>query len=752
MLLNRNVSSGRLVPPLLFLFLAAGPLGSSSAQEVALVPNTGQLTATPVPPAGSGTETIGPAKLMRLAAQLRSDVPDDRSEALRLVDRISSPSQNVIDLLRQSLGPGNDAFRLEVMARLQRFGNKAAGCSGELSALAKPGNATEIRLAAIESLVAVAPQEASTGKLLIDLLQDKDSVITSMAALECGQIGRVAEPAVPYLLKLLPARDYPACIAFEALGNIQLARSPQSVDSALSIITSGNDDVMQTSAAFITLQRSGTSVSSMEALMKAVRRPEIFTRYAAAKGLLPYIGLNPDPLKAILGALDASGSEDPAGMLISSQLWEYPDSLAPVCLPAVQFGLAGRAKATRIVSAKLGANMGRFARPLVPLIVNDLKNEILSKQLDKASVGAFLEALEELQPLSQSDFAPLLPLLKTRGNLANPDLAAEVLLRTASIAVLPEGRNVEAPLLQLTIDSLRSKDSRRMTYAARLCGKLAHDAPRTVPEMIQILNYAGAKNGALFGTPPKSTSDHNLNEDELRENRILTTRTVILSLGRLGAQAKTAIPALQPFASAPSGATLRIFQADAIAALRQIDAVTASKYARRAAIVQMNQSAPNIEFSDIQGKNLSLAGWKGSPVLLFFVDTRCPCVRAYTGRVKALNEEFAGEGIKIAYIFPTARETREDIAAFDKEEHPAALLVKDEKQALIRTFDAQRTMEAVLMDREGYVRYRGRIDDNIYEPKLVKDKPLERAIQAVIDHRPVHESSIRPASCPLGDN
>src|SRR5690242_9557833 len=63
-------------------------------------------------------QSLTPAKLMRIASLLEGDSTGDQIEAFELIDQISGPNRNLIDVLRQALVRKQDIFQLEIMARL----------------------------------------------------------------------------------------------------------------------------------------------------------------------------------------------------------------------------------------------------------------------------------------------------------------------------------------------------------------------------------------------------------------------------------------------------------------------------------------------------------------------------------------------------------------------------------------------------------------------------------------------------------
>jgi peroxiredoxin len=175
-----------------------------------------------------------------------------------------------------------------------------------------------------------------------------------------------------------------------------------------------------------------------------------------------------------------------------------------------------------------------------------------------------------------------------------------------------------------------------------------------------------------------------------------------------------------------------------------------SKPVRETTQVQLNQPVADFEMTDLNGRQIKLSDWKGKLPLLFFADLSCPCVQAYNGRMKALQEKYEAQGLRIAYIFPAPEDGVAAIRKLAKTQNYPWPIVRDADQKLMQRFNVQCTTETFLMDREGRLRYHGRVDESIFEPEKAKSHDLENAINALLENKevPVKETAAYACTIP----
>ncbi|HEY3265475.1 MAG TPA: redoxin domain-containing protein [Armatimonadota bacterium] len=171
--------------------------------------------------------------------------------------------------------------------------------------------------------------------------------------------------------------------------------------------------------------------------------------------------------------------------------------------------------------------------------------------------------------------------------------------------------------------------------------------------------------------------------------------------------------------------------------------------ATRIAQFALNRPFPDIELTDVNGAPHSLKAARGKVVVLLVQGNRCPCSESYVGRVNAIQRDYAPRGVEVWAFNPNVNETEEETRAFAKANRCRYPVSYDVGATMADMLHAACTTECWVADRRGILRYHGRIDDNIYEPKKVKVQDLRNALDAVLDGSPVPTPETRAYACTI---
>lgn len=161
---------------------------------------------------------------------------------------------------------------------------------------------------------------------------------------------------------------------------------------------------------------------------------------------------------------------------------------------------------------------------------------------------------------------------------------------------------------------------------------------------------------------------------------------------------------------------------------------------------------------------LDLAGKTANPLalpaglkarVLVFTTTDCPISNRYAPVIRELASRFEKQGIGFTLVYPVDADSpvviREHVKTFDY----AIPVVRDTAQELVKHTGARVTPEVAVIGARGAVLYRGRIDDRHVE--FGKDRPqptertLERALEAVVQGKPIAVRETRAVGCYLAD-
>lgn len=155
--------------------------------------------------------------------------------------------------------------------------------------------------------------------------------------------------------------------------------------------------------------------------------------------------------------------------------------------------------------------------------------------------------------------------------------------------------------------------------------------------------------------------------------------------------------------------------------------------------VQIGDYAPDFELPGVDGEVHHLGSYlKTTKVaVVVFMCNHCPYVKAYWERLKAIQTDYAAQGVQLIGINANDDSQYPD-DSFDRMKEVAAITqlnypyLRDANQDVARAFGAERTPEIFVIDQQWVVRYNGRIDDNYSDTSLVTSHDLRDAIDQVL--------------------
>lgn len=140
-------------------------------------------------------------------------------------------------------------------------------------------------------------------------------------------------------------------------------------------------------------------------------------------------------------------------------------------------------------------------------------------------------------------------------------------------------------------------------------------------------------------------------------------------------------------------------------------------------------------------------------LVLIFASNRCPTVKAYADRMRALQAEYGPQGVQLVAINSNSPHLYPDEsypfmierAALDGYTFP---YLADEEQRVGRAYGATCTFHIFVLDRARLLRYQGRFDDARLEGNVTSND-LRDALDDLLDGRDVRKPSTRPFGCSL---
>ena len=140
--------------------------------------------------------------------------------------------------------------------------------------------------------------------------------------------------------------------------------------------------------------------------------------------------------------------------------------------------------------------------------------------------------------------------------------------------------------------------------------------------------------------------------------------------------------------------------------------------------------------------------------VLVFTTNDCPISNRYAPEIRRLASRFDGR-VTFKLVYPVPTDTENAIAAHVRKFGYAFEWVRDTKQALVKQTGVTVTPEVAVLDPEGKMVYRGRIDDRYISFGTDRPQPtvrdLERSLDAVLAGKPVPVAKTQAIGCILSD-
>ena len=163
--------------------------------------------------------------------------------------------------------------------------------------------------------------------------------------------------------------------------------------------------------------------------------------------------------------------------------------------------------------------------------------------------------------------------------------------------------------------------------------------------------------------------------------------------------------------------------------------------------------APDFSLPGVDGATHRLDDADGQPLLVVvFWCNHCPYVQAWEGRLVDLGRRYGPKGVRFVLInsndsdaYPDDRFERMQTRAREKG-YPFPYL-RDESQAAARAYGALVTPHAFLFGPDRRLLFQGRLDDNHSDPRAVRHRYLEEALDAALAGRPVPTPELPVLGC-----
>lgn len=168
--------------------------------------------------------------------------------------------------------------------------------------------------------------------------------------------------------------------------------------------------------------------------------------------------------------------------------------------------------------------------------------------------------------------------------------------------------------------------------------------------------------------------------------------------------------------------------------------------------------ATDFKLKNVDGTMVSLADYKDAKgFIVVFTCNTCPYAVAYEDRIIELDKKYASKGYPVIAIMPNNTEVKPGDSMDAMKARASAKgftfpYLMDEGQKIYPQYGATKTPHVYILektDKGNIVRYIGAIDDNYKDAKLVNDKYVEDAVDALLEGTSIKETKTRAIGCSI---
>ena len=161
--------------------------------------------------------------------------------------------------------------------------------------------------------------------------------------------------------------------------------------------------------------------------------------------------------------------------------------------------------------------------------------------------------------------------------------------------------------------------------------------------------------------------------------------------------------------------------------------------------------------ADVSGKEISLGTAKTDKgVLVIFTCNTCPYVKLSESRIKEYTNLATKNGIGAVLVNSNEAQRADgdddsfaEMKAYYAKQDLKCFYTVDAKSEVADAFGATRTPQSFLFNKDGVLVYKGAIDDNVKDPKAVKNSYLKDALTALAKGEKVVTAESKSIGCTI---
>lgn len=147
--------------------------------------------------------------------------------------------------------------------------------------------------------------------------------------------------------------------------------------------------------------------------------------------------------------------------------------------------------------------------------------------------------------------------------------------------------------------------------------------------------------------------------------------------------------------------------------------------------MQLNQLAPDFQLPDLQGHIHMLSDYQGRIVIINFWSCECPHSARIDGLIMERLVKWKGE-VELLSIAANQNESAYSLGEAVKARGLPGVLI-DAKHVIADLYEAVTTPHVFVVDKDGFLRYRGAADDVTFRKRQATRFFLEETVDALIE-------------------
>jgi peroxiredoxin len=162
-------------------------------------------------------------------------------------------------------------------------------------------------------------------------------------------------------------------------------------------------------------------------------------------------------------------------------------------------------------------------------------------------------------------------------------------------------------------------------------------------------------------------------------------------------------------------------------------------------------AAPDFQLTTLDDKPFTLSRTAAgqNATVLMFIATKCPYSNAYNDRMREMADAYRAKGVLFVGINSNKTEPADEARDHAKSNRHTFPIMKDPDNKVADMYDAKRTPEIFVVDKQGKVVYHGRIDENYEDPKGVTSPDLKNALDALLAGKPIDRAETKAFGCTI---